>query len=80
MFSVDIPIIGPFQLVPVKGNLNDDIKVNFSITILHGNARFHASSGWLCVDLSSTVFEKSKKTLSIQLIPLPCVIRLLKTY
>ncbi|KAI0298181.1 hypothetical protein B0F90DRAFT_1952562 [Multifurca ochricompacta] len=70
-FSVKVPIIGSFQLAQVKGNLQDGVKVTFGVSILHGDARFYYSAGWIYVDLSATVFGKVYGPLTIKLIPLP---------
>ncbi|KAI0293862.1 hypothetical protein B0F90DRAFT_1642157 [Multifurca ochricompacta] len=70
-FSVKVPIIGSFQLAQVKGNLQDGVKVTFGVSILHGDARFYYSAGWIYLDLSATVFGTVYGPLTIKLIPLP---------
>ncbi|KAI0294057.1 hypothetical protein B0F90DRAFT_1670603 [Multifurca ochricompacta] len=70
-FSVKIPIIGTYQLAKVNGNLTDRVKVTFGVSVVHGDAKFYYSNGWIYVDLSATIFGKVYGRVTIKLIPLP---------
>ncbi|KAI0297055.1 hypothetical protein B0F90DRAFT_991694 [Multifurca ochricompacta] len=72
-FSVRTPIITPFRLAAVKGNLKDGVKVSFDVSFVKGEAKFYIFGGWLWVDLSATVFGTTYGPLKVKLIPLPFV-------